>query len=92
MAYLELSLQKVALGTHGALSVQNFGSILGPEKACVPRAHPENTSSIQWVNHEGARQVSLKCPGSRIYRTGKTAERRCRAAPATSSPQRLWRL
>jgi len=23
----------VALGTHGALSVQNFGSILGPEKA-----------------------------------------------------------
>jgi len=33
MAYLELSLQKVALGTHGALTVQNFGSILGPEKA-----------------------------------------------------------
>ena len=29
MAYLELSLQKVALGTHGALTVQNFGSILG---------------------------------------------------------------
>ena len=31
-----------------------------PEKACVAHTYHENTSSIQWVSHEGA----SKCPES----------------------------
>ena len=34
-----------------------------PEKACVVRTHPQNTTSIQWVNHEGAKQCPESVPG-----------------------------